>query len=188
MHRNLLKNNVIRAHKLVENFKEISVSQVTETKETVNLPTLIADTVDLVKINRQAKLSITIDTSNITGKREWHGYPGYFTQVLMNFLQNIERYAYPDGQGGNVEITAMDKNDEQFILSVRDYGKGISPDNVAKVFDPFFTTGRGKGGSGLGLAIVHNIVTTALQGSIEVSSEIGKGTTFSITIPKIITE
>jgi signal transduction histidine kinase len=106
----------------------------------------------------------------------------------MNLLQNIERYAYPSDQGGEVNITAADNNDDKFIITVRDYGKGISPENITKVFDPFYTTGRDKGGSGLGLAIVHNIVTTALQGSIEVSSEIDKGTMFSITIPKIIIE
>ena len=69
---------------------------------------------------------------------------------------------------------------------MRDCGKGINSENIGKVFDPFFTTGRDKGGSGLGLAIAHNIVTTALQGSIEVSSEMNKGTMFRITIPKII--
>jgi two-component system NtrC family sensor kinase len=106
----------------------------------------------------------------------------------MNLLQNIERYAYPSGKGGEVDITATDNNDENFIITVRDYGKGISRDNITKVFDPFYTTGRDKGGSGLGLAIVHNIVTTALQGSIEVSSEIDKGTMLSIMIPKTIAE
>ena len=184
-----LKDNVIRAHKLVEGFKKISVSQITETKETVDLATLIADAVELFNINaRRANISININSSHITWMKEWNGYPGYFTQIIMNLLQNVDRYAYTSGQGGKVDITVSDKNDEKFIITVRDYGKGISPDNITKVFDPFFTTGRDKGGSGLGLAIVHNIVTTALQGSIEVSSEIDKGTMFSITIPKIIIE
>jgi signal transduction histidine kinase len=182
-----LKDNVIRAHKLVEGFKKISVSQITETKETVDLPALLADAVELFNINaRRANISIIIDSSNIIFSKEWKGYPGYFTQIILNLLQNIERYAYSNSHGGKVDITVADKNDESFIITVRDYGKGISHDNITKVFDPFFTTGRDKGGSGLGLAIVHNIVTTALQGSIEVSSDIDKGTMFSIRIPKII--
>jgi NO-binding membrane sensor protein with MHYT domain/signal transduction histidine kinase len=184
-----LKQNVNRAHKLVENFKKISVSQITETKETADLTKLIGDAVELFNLNaRYANISINIDSSFLTFKKEWNGYPGYLTQIIMNLLQNIERYAYPSGKGGEVDITAADNNDENFIITVRDYGKGISRDNITKVFDPFYTTGRDKGGSGLGLAIVHNIVTTALQGSIEVSSEIDKGTMFSITIPKIIIE
>ena len=182
-----LKDNVIRAHKLVEGFKKISVSQISETKETVDLPALLADAVELFNINaRRANITTHIDSSNLTYKKAWKGYPGYFTQIILNLLQNIERYAYTSGQGGKVDIAVADKNDELFIITVRDYGKGISHDNITKVFDPFFTTGRDKGGSGLGLAIVHNIVTTALQGSIEVSSDIDKGTMFSIRIPKII--
>jgi signal transduction histidine kinase len=185
----LLKNNVVRAHKLVENFKKISVSQTTETKESIDITILITDIVDLFKINaREANLDIKIDTSNINGKKEWQGYSGYFAQVMMNLLQNIERYGYSSGQGGKVYIAVTDNNDRQFIITVRDCGKGIAFENLGKIFDPFFTTGRDKGGSGLGLAIVHNIVRTALQGSIEVSSEPDKGTMFLITIPKIIME
>jgi signal transduction histidine kinase len=184
-----LKNNVIRANKLVENFKKISVSQITETKEIIDLPTLIADILKLFRLNaRQTTLDVKIDTSTITGKKEWQGYTGYFTQVIINLLQNIDHYAYASGQGGKVYITVTDNNDQQFMITVRDCGKGINSENIGKIFDPFFTTGRGKGGSGLGLTIVHNIVTTALQGSIEVSSEIDKGTMFRITIPKIIME
>ena len=91
----LLKNNVVRAHKLVESFKKISVSQITETKESIGISTLITDILGLFKLNaREASLDIEIDTSNISGTKEWHGYAGYFTQVILNLLQNIERYAY----------------------------------------------------------------------------------------------
>jgi len=183
----LLKNNVVRAHKLVESFKKISVSQIMETKESIGISTLITDILDLFKLNaREASLDIEIDTSNISGTKEWHGYAGYFTQVILNLLQNIERYAYERGRGGKVYIAVTDNSEQKFIITVRDCGKGINSENIGKVFDPFFTTGRDKGGSGLGLAIAHNIVTTALHGSIEVSSEINKGTMFRITIPKII--
>jgi len=186
----LLKSNVFRAHKLVETFKKIAVSQITEKKEKANLPDLMADAVGLFRINaRQAKLHIDIDTSGITGKPEWFGYPGYLTQVIMNFLQNIERYAYLDGQGGKVEITVTDQEencDARFQIKVRDYGAGISPENLPKIFDPFFTTGRGRGGTGLGLSIVNNIVTSALKGTISATSQLNHGTVFTIVIPKII--
>jgi signal transduction histidine kinase len=107
----------------------------------------------------------------------------------MNFLQNIERYAYPEGQGGPVEITVADRGndgDAGFTVAVRDYGAGIGPENLARIFDPFFTTGRGRGGTGLGLAIVNTIVTSALKGEISVASEPGQGTAFTVTFPKII--
>lgn len=107
----------------------------------------------------------------------------------MNLLVNIERYAYPNQTGGTVEI-GLNVDDEYdppcFVLSVQDFGTGIPPENLSRVFDPFFTTGRSKGGSGLGLAIVHNIVTEALKGSIEVESELNRGTTFTMTFSRVI--
>lgn len=188
----LLKNNVVRAHKLVETFKKISVNQVMDNKETVDLPTLLAEAVELYKINaRQAKLEIVLDSTHLEGQAAWDGYPGYLTQVIMNFLQNIERYAYPNGHGGKVDITVTEEkfnSDGQFTLVVRDYGQGIGRENLSRVFDPFFTTGRGKGGTGLGLAIVHSIVTSILKGTISVSSELGQGTSFSVTFPKTIVD
>jgi signal transduction histidine kinase len=59
----------------------------------------------------------------------------------------------------------------------------VSPENRARLFDPFFTTRRDKGSTGLGLHIVYNLVTASLQGSISVESEPGRGTTFIIDLP-----
>lgn len=181
--------NVDTAHRLIENFKKIAVNQLTEHKETVNLPTLLKDAIDLFKVSaRQAKLEVRLDVSGIRQEQEWYGFPGHLTQIMMNFLQNIERYAYPGGIGGQVEITVADQvgpdKDGQFILTVRDFGVGISPENISKIFEPFFTTGRGKGGTGLGLAIVNNMVSVAMQGTLSVESELGCGTCFTICFPK----
>jgi signal transduction histidine kinase len=185
----LTMKNVDTAHRLIENFKKIAVDQLIERKETVNLPALLKDAIDLFKISaRQAKLEIRLDVSGIQHEQEWFGFHGYLTQIIMNFLQNIERYAYPGGIGGKVEINVTDQvesdNAEQFILSVRDYGAGISTENISKIFEPFFTTGRSKGGTGLGLAIVNNMVTVAMQGTLSVESELGSGTCFTICFPK----
>ena len=71
---------------------------------------------------------------------------------------------------------------------MQDYGKGIPQDTIAKIFEAFYTTARSKGGTGLGLSIVYNIITGALEGEISVESEIDKGTSFTITIPREINE
>jgi len=66
---------------------------------------------------------------------------------------------------------------------VRDHGKGIDTDNLRRIFDPFFTTRLGQGGSGLGLHIVHNIVTGLLGGQVEVDSQPGEGSVFTLRLP-----
>jgi signal transduction histidine kinase len=185
----LMSKHVDNTHRLIENFKKIAVDQMVEQQETINLPIAVQDAVDLFKLSaREAKLEIALDVSGLRNAPEWHGYPGYLRQILLNFLQNIERYAYPDGQGGRVEIAVSDGVDEEhipiFILTVRDFGVGIGCGHLAKIFEPFFTTGRGRGGTGLGLAIVNNMVTLALRGTITVESEPGKVTCFTVTFPK----
>ncbi|MCP4935506.1 MAG: HAMP domain-containing histidine kinase, partial [bacterium] len=186
----LALRNIDRAHKLVQNFKKISVNQLTVTRETTDLPTLAQDILELFRINaRKANLQIQVNDQLPETQKSWSGYPGHLTQVLTNLLFNIERYAYPNQRGGKIEIglSVDDENEPvSFVMTVQDFGRGIDPDHLAQVFAPFFTTGRGRGGSGLGLAIVHNIVTTALKGNISVESQLDEGTTFTVTFPQII--
>ena len=68
-------------------------------------------------------------------------------------------------------------------VQVRDYGRGIPPESLAKVFDPFFTTRLGQGGSGLGLSIVYGLVTRTLGGRVSVDSVPGQGATFTLVLP-----
>ena len=185
----LIQGNITRAHRLVQDFKKISVNQLTDNKETIDLVELVQSIVDLFKINaKQAQLEISI-ADQLGDDRVWSGYPGFLTQVLLNLFTNIERYAYPDSKGGRIEITlsqSQESKEPRFVLQVRDFGQGIPAENLSRVFDPFFTTGRGKGGSGLGMAIVHNIVTSALHGTIAITSEVGQGTTVVIELPQTV--
>jgi signal transduction histidine kinase len=186
----LMVKHVNAAYRLIENFKKIAVDQLAEQQQVVDLPELVKDAIDLFKISaRQARLEIGFDESSLRYGREWRGNPGYISQILLNFLQNIERYAYPDGAGGKVDVALADRPaseqvPEQFVLTVRDYGAGIAKEHAARIFEPFFTTGRSRGGTGLGLAIVNNLVTLAMRGHIAAASESGAGTCFTVIFPK----
>jgi signal transduction histidine kinase len=188
----LIQRNLARANKLVQSFKNLSASQVRDQPENVDLAELVEDIVGLYKPRaRKAHLEIEVEHDLSPAERRWLGYPDDLAQVLLNLLSNVERYAYPDGVGGKVEIRlAAEAGPEEpsFVLCVRDFGRGIAPDLLPKVFDPFFTTGRGEGGTGLGLAIVHNLVTTALKGTIGITSEPGKGTAVTIRFPRAIAD
>ena len=71
---------------------------------------------------------------------------------------------------------------EEIEIQVRDDGSGIPPDILARIFEPFMTTKESGQGVGLGLAISHSIVERH-RGTISVQSELGRGTTFTITLP-----
>ena len=94
-----------------------------------------------------------------------------FTNLILNAIQ-----AMPDGGKLTLRTSLVD---DQIRVDVQDTGCGISRENLRKLFTPFFTTKEKGKGVGLGLAVVHGIIQRH-QGTIEVQSEVGKGSTFTI--------
>ncbi len=184
----LIQNNVTKAGQLVQRFKSVSVDQLTDSLEQVDLGEKLDEYVFMYQMaDRVSRLQINIECTLDIEERQWLGYPGFLFQVVQNLLANIERYAYSDGEEAKVEI-GLRIIDSAFELTVTDFGKGMDEKACTRIFDAFFTTGRSIGGSGLGMAIVHNIVTSALKGRINVESELAKGTTMRVTFPREIEE
>lgn len=110
------------------------------------------------------------------------GVAGNLQQVIINLLSNASKAVNSVG-GGEVVITSSSTNGE-VLVEISDNGPGIPPKILGKIFEPFFTTQpRGKG-TGLGLSIAQSIVHNH-GGEISVKSEVGKGTTFTITLPAV---
>ncbi|HSK62247.1 MAG TPA: ATP-binding protein, partial [Pyrinomonadaceae bacterium] len=110
---------------------------------------------------------------------EVYGNAGKLQQVFTNLLLNA-RDAIPDG--GRIVVSTSMAEDGSVIAAIADTGIGIAPENVAKIYDPFYTT-KGVGqGTGLGLAVTYGIVQEH-AGRISVDSTPGDGTTFRITLP-----
>ena len=107
------------------------------------------------------------------------GNSGKLQQVFTNLLLNA-RDAIP--AGGSIKIATIPSEDHSLVVEVSDTGMGIAPENVAKIYDPFYTT-KGVGrGTGLGLAVSYGIVQEH-SGHISVESTPGLGTKFRITMP-----
>jgi len=102
-----------------------------------------------------------------------------FRQILLNLLNNAFDAINHDGKV-IISVSLKNKKSGEVVIEVSDNGKGISKENLAKIFDPFFST-KAKG-SGLGLAICKQLVELQ-RGSIKVNSTLGKGTKVSITLP-----
>lgn len=104
--------------------------------------------------------------------------PDQIKQVLVNVLLNAVQ-AMP--QGGTLTLRS-DRSDRDSMLTIGDTGMGIPEERIAKVFDPFFTTKEVGQGTGLGLFVSYGIIQRH-QGTIQLASQMGKGTTVSIRLP-----
>ena len=102
-------------------------------------------------------------------------------QVLLNLIINAEYFMTEAHKGGTLTISAKRRNGTM-IISVADDGPGIPQENLAQLFNPFFTTKAAGRGTGLGLSICHGIVTEH-GGRIYARSQLGKGTTFFVELP-----
>ena len=106
--------------------------------------------------------------------------PGLLRQILVNLITNAVDAVRENG--GHIRVTSTAR-DGGVAIAVADDGVGIAPEDAARIFEPFYTTkGRGKG-TGLGLAICRELAT-ALGGRITVESAPGRGSTFTVTLPR----
>ena len=103
---------------------------------------------------------------------------GQLQQLFLNLINNAFDAMK---RGGNLEISVFDKDPNHVVVKIKDDGIGISQEDIEHIFEPFFTTKKSKG-TGLGLSISYGIVKK-LRGTIYVDSELGRGTTFTVTIP-----
>jgi two-component system NtrC family sensor kinase len=107
-----------------------------------------------------------------------HGDVGKLQQVFVNLIFNA-RDAMP--QGGRLRVRTCRQN-SRVLVEIADNGVGIPPENLSRIYDPFFTTKATGRGTGLGLAVTYGIVQEH-NGSIQVSSQPGEGTTFTLDFP-----
>ena len=115
-------------------------------------------------------------------------HPGELSQGLLNLIVNAthaiaEKNGPKSDAKGLIEI-ATKHDDTSVYLSVTDSGTGIPEKVISRIFDQFFTTKEVGKGTGQGLAICHAIFVEKLGGNMGVVSEVGQGTTFTVTLPR----
>jgi two-component system NtrC family sensor kinase len=169
-----------RASNIVNNLLNFSrTGGATEFNE-LDLHRVLDDTLQLLEPQlRRNQIELARDYAPTLPKV--FGNAGKLQQVFTNLLLNA-RDAIPEG--GCITLRTTTSEEDSVIIEVADTGIGISPENVAKIYDPFFTT-KGVGrGTGLGLAVSYGIVQEH-SGHIAVQSLPGRGTTFRITLPTV---
>jgi two-component system, NtrC family, sensor kinase len=166
-----------RATNIVNNLLNFSRTGDAAEFTEVDISTVLDDTVQLLEPQLRRN-QIEIVRSFDPDSPRVFGNGGKLQQVFTNLLLNA-RDAIPEG--GRITIATITE-DHSVVVEVSDTGIGIAPENVAKIYDPFYTT-KGVGrGTGLGLAVSYGIIQEH-SGHISVDSTPGHGTTFRITLP-----
>ncbi len=170
-----------RISEIVRAIREFSYPDAKE-KTAIDINHAIATT--LTVANNQIKYVADVETDFDTSLPPVSCFPGEFNQAILNLLVNaahaIEATASDDK--GKITLTTRHLGN-QVEIRVSDTGTGIPKSIRKKIFDPFFTTKEPGKGTGQGLAICHTIITQKHGGTINVESEPGKGTTFTICLP-----
>ncbi|WP_377705051.1 ATP-binding protein [Pseudoduganella sp. UC29_71] len=177
----ILMRSLDQAAKLVGSFKQVADEQAADGRRRFDLGEMVRNV--LLELDEAISDSGDRVVCSIGPGIQMDSYPDQLGQVLTQLIANAVQHAFLPGLAGTVTIAAEQDGNGHVAITVRDDGLGIPQDNLARVFDPFFTTRMGKGGSGLGLHIVYKLVTSTLHGSVEVSSAEGAGACFTVTLP-----
>ena len=146
--------------------------------EPVDLKTVISDVVGFLgKEAEYRNITIMIDVP--PDLPQFESDRGKLQQILLNLINNAFA-AQMDG--GSLSISVTRVGDASLRIRVKDTGCGIPDKDLKRIFEPFFSTKTNTGGTGLGLSITYSLIQE-LGGSIDVSSEVGVGTEFIITLP-----
>ncbi len=183
------RDNIDRLARIINNLLDISkieAGEVTLNRNLVDIDALVDKTISSLKPqadkkNIKFKVSYSPDLSDLYVDQD------KVTQVFTNLINNAIKFTI---EKGRISVTIKDK-DKEVECSVNDTGIGIPGDELDKVFDKFHQLGRvsgaGEKGTGLGLAITKKLIGLH-NGRIWVESELGKGSKFTFTLPKIGTE
>ncbi len=172
-----------RMHRMIGELLDLSKIESGQVKldyQNISIKEIAADVLRLIRKTAQER-QLTVQL-HATGDPVVEADPDRFRQILLNLLSNAINYTLP---GGRVDVT-IEEGDGGAWVRVRDTGMGIPKKDLPFLFERFFRVdkdrSRESGGTGLGLAIVKQLVESH-HGTIQVESELGKGSQFSVFIP-----
>lgn len=177
---NIILANLRRASEFIQTFKQVAVDQVSGERRSFNLREYILDMV--ASLRPKLKKTQHVVTVICPDDLVLNSYPGVFSQIISNLIVNSLVHGFEESVAGEIVIKAFQEG-EYLVFQHSDNGKGVPPEKIHQIFEPFYTTRRGKGGDGLGLHIVQNLAVQRLGGAIVCNSAPGKGATFTMRVP-----
>lgn len=175
-----IEKEALRCKEIIHNLLVFSQGEAGAGQGLIHLPHLIRDALEVLEGQLSAQ-GIVIEQEYSEAALEVRGDPTQLKQALIHLITNSQN-AMPDG--GKLKITARGEGGV-VLLKVADTGRGIPAEHLDRIFDPFFTTKENWQSKGMGLALVYRIIENH-RGTITVQSEVGKGTTFTLTFPSVV--
>lgn len=170
------RDGIQRVRKIVQDLKDFSRVDARQEWEWVNLHSGLNSTLNIVNNEIKYKADVVREFGELP---EVQCLPSEINQVFMNLLVNAAHSITVER--GTITLRTGHEGTEVWI-EVADNGCGIAPENLSRIFDPFFTTKPVGQGTGLGLSLSYGIIQKH-AGRMEVSSQLGQGTRFRITLP-----
>lgn len=177
----MLTANLNRAAALIQSFKQVAADQEEDLVRPIELNAylrLMAES--FAPELRAGRHRIDLRTA---GDIPIESHPGVIAQIMTNLLINSIRHGFGDERKNGTVVIETGYAEGLVSIDYRDNGVGMSEAVRERVFEPFFTTARGKGGTGLGLSIVYNLTTHKLRGSVLCESAPDAGTRFVLQFP-----
>ncbi|BBR37499.1 histidine kinase [Aeromonas allosaccharophila] len=177
----LLQSNLRRASELIASFKQVAVDQSSEARYNFSLADNLHQVV--VSLGHKLKKSQCEVDIQCDPKLSIFSFPGSFTQIYSNLILNSINHGFDNWDKPKKITIKVEQQGEELFIDYSDNGRGIPPEILPRIFDPFVTSKRGQGGSGLGTHIIYNLVVQLLKGRISCASEPGNGAQFHIRLP-----
>jgi len=185
----MLESNLARATKLIKDFKQTAVDQVSENQSEFVIEDVLKA---LISSLHSETAKVPVEPSlRVDGNVVMDSLPGVLTQVISNLIMNSVNHGFPQAhldylQNENITPTisiVITQGSGRATICYQDNGVGVEESLHQKIFEPFYTSKRGQGGSGLGLNLVFNMVNQKLGGRLQFSSQLKHGVQFILDIP-----
>jgi len=173
----LIKSQINRITHIIRELVDFS-RPTTHTVQPSNINQVVKDAMNIVQYGKKVK-DIVFDIKLDDNLPHLEIVPDQLQQVFINILINAVDSL--DGRSGTINIQS-ERRDNAIAVLISDSGKGIAGEDLDVIFEPFYTTKEVGKGTGLGLWVSYGIVKN-FHGDIEVESEPGKGTTFTVVLP-----
>lgn len=173
---NMVEKELFRSKDFIEHFKEMSANTYPQEKKRVHMASYLCNVLGIFanRLNNK-RVEVTIECND---HLEIYTSIVYLNNIFKNLISNSLKHGFRDTESGHIFISVENENN-QIEIRYEDDGVGIERDILTSVYEPLFTTSMGQS-SGLGLNILYNTVVTSMNGSLDLSSELGYGVNFLI--------